>query len=131
MYIIYIKLRANSQLFFLDVQHKIKSCNYEGNASVVMHSVWYLGPQLGLLYLSLCWCYIETTINNSYCEVFPIDLCNCRGLIITDSHPNDLQRLDYLTCDSLPASSTVHHMTSLARMHVKQANNFSGMCSGN
>ena len=32
----------------------------------------FLGPKLGLLYLSSCGCYIETTTNNSYCEVFPV-----------------------------------------------------------
>ena len=53
------------------------------------------------------------------------------SLIITDSHPNDLQRSNDLTCDSLPESSMVHHMTSLARMLVKQATDFSGTCSGN
>ena len=44
---------------------------------------------------------------------------------------NDLQRIDDLTCDSLPESSTVHHMTPLPRTLVKQAKNFSGTRSEN
>ena len=85
----------------------------------------FLGPKLGWLYLSFCGCYIETTTNTHYSEVFHVDWCNCRSLIITDSHPNDLQSIDDLTCDSLPESSTVHHMmSSRAHAHKTSHTNF-------
>ena len=46
------------------------------------------------LKITFCGCYIETTTNNGYCEVFPVDWCSCRSLISIDSHPNDLQRIN-------------------------------------
>ena len=33
----------------------------------------FIGPKLGLLYLSFGGCYIETTTNTRYWEVFPVD----------------------------------------------------------
>ena len=89
-----------------------------------MRRFWcFLGPKLGLLYLSFCGCYIETTTNNSYCEVFPVDWCNCQSLIIADSHANDFQGIN----DSnlrLPGYSMVTPIVSsrAPRMHIKRGN---------
>ena len=86
----------------------------------------FLGPKLGLLYLHFYRCYIETITNTRYWEVFPVDWCSCRSLLITDSRPNNLQSIGDLTRDSLPESSTVHHnnmMSSRAHAHKTSQKN--------
>ena len=59
---------------------KILVAGWKHASCLSVRRFWcFLRPKLGLLYLSFCRCYIETTTNTRYWEVFPVDWCNCQS----------------------------------------------------